>query len=176
MKKATGIGFILIFLFYICGIQLVYTLKITVAKNQSATLIRTHTLSTDSTCNFSFTPVQYKNLDWLERNKEFSYQGKHYDIIGLDFYTDEIKATCFDDSKETSLVDEFAGFMKRMFSQNQKTDDNNDMASKICKEYLPNIQLNPIFFFQVLRTINAPCVLVNQNALIADVWHPPSLG
>jgi hypothetical protein len=176
MKKATGIGFILIFLFYICGIQLVYTLKISVAKNQSATLINTHKVATNNTCDFSFTPEQYKNLDWSERNKEFSYEGKHYDIISLAFYTDEIKATCFDDSKETSLVDEFAGLMKRMFSQNQKTDENNDLASKICKEYLPNITFTPTFFFQVLRTINAPCVLVNQHALVADVWRPPSLS
>ncbi|HTA84497.1 MAG TPA: hypothetical protein VK783_16250 [Bacteroidia bacterium] len=175
MKKTTGIVFIFIFLLYICGIELLYSLKISVAKNQSASLIHNHEISIDSAILFSFTPEQYKSLNWSERNKEFTYNKQHYDIISLQFYTDEINVTCYDDSKETSLVDELTGFMKKMFSQNQKADDNNDIASKICKEYLPNVQLTPTYFFQVLRTINANCVLVNQHALIADVWHPPSL-
>ena len=176
MKRATGISLAFIFILYLGGIELLYSLKIDIVRKQSAALINDHKTSIDNTSSFSFTPSQYSALDWSERNREFTYNGKHFDIIYLDFYSDEIKVTCLDDSRETSLIDDFTGFMKRMFSQSQSSNDNNnDITSKICKEYLPNLSIKPSFFFHVITTIKADCVLVNPCALIADIWHPPSL-
>jgi hypothetical protein len=176
MKRTTGLFLSLLFLFYLGGIEVFYTLKMSVVKRQSAEGISNHKISLNNTCTFSFTPSQYSNLNWSERNKEFTYNGKHLDIISLAFYTDEIKVVCFDDSNETSLVDEFTGFMKKMFSQGSSSDNsNNDMANKICKEYLPNPTVPQSYFFHVITTIKANCVLVNHYAPIAGIWHPPSL-
>lgn len=177
MRKVTGIALIGIFILYICGIQLIYSLKLSVAKNQASYVIGSHKVQLNNTRNFSFTHSQYGKLNWSERNKEFIYNGRHYDIISMEFNSDEIKVICFDDSNETTVMAEFAGFMKKMFSQGQSTNDNNsDIANKICKEYLPNENLTPTYFFHVVTTIRATCVLVNQHALVADVWHPPSIS
>jgi hypothetical protein len=176
MKRATGFFLAFIFILYLGGIEVFYTLKLRIVKKQAETSITNYRIQLDNTVTFSFTPSQYQSLNWSERNKEFTYNGKHYDIISLDFYSDEIKAICYDDSNETSLIDEFSGFMKRMFSQGQSSDNsNNDMAGKICKEYLPNQNISQLFFFHVITTIQADCVLVNRHALIADIWRPPSL-
>jgi hypothetical protein len=176
MRKTTGLVLAFIFILYLGGMELLYSLRINAAKNQSESLIEKHKVPLDNTVDFSFTSEQYNTLNWSERNKEFTYNGQHYDIVSIAFYTDEIKITCYDDSKETSLINEFTGFVKRMFSQSAKTNNTgNDIANKICKEYLPNENLNPRFFFYVITTINANCVLVNQHALIADVWRPPSV-
>ncbi|MGP8214319.1 MAG: hypothetical protein ACLQQ4_02015 [Bacteroidia bacterium] len=177
MKRVTGISLTFIFLLYLGGLQLFYSLKIEAAKQQSSDLIKSHQITLDNTCRFSFTPDQYEALNWSERNKEFTYNGKHFDIIGIEFYSDKIKVTCFDDSNETSMVAEFTGFMRRMFSQNQSSNDNNnDIANKICKEYLPNLSITQDFFFHVITTIKADCVLVSPSALVADIWHPPSVA
>jgi hypothetical protein len=176
MKRATGFFLAFIFILYLGGIEVFYTLKVGVVKKQSAALISNHKIQLDNTVSFSFTPSQYQSLNWSERNKEFTYNEEHYDIVSIDFYSDEIKVVCFDDSNETGVVSEFTGFMKRMFSQSQSSDNsNNDMASKICKEYLPNQNISQLFFFHVITTIQADCVLVNRHALVADIWRPPSL-
>jgi hypothetical protein len=177
MKRATGITLAFIFLIYLGGIQVLYSLKMGTVKKQSADLINMHKVSLNNTCSFSFTPTQYSDLNWSERNKEFTYNGKHFDIISLEFYSDEIKVVCFDDSKETNLVAEFTGFMKKMFAQSQSSSNSNDdLAGKIFKEYLSKENISPSFFFHAITTISANCVLVNHYALIADIWHPPSMA
>jgi hypothetical protein len=174
MKRATGIILLFVFMAYMCGIEVFYSFRINAAKKESLDLIDNQSTPASNITALSFNPEQYNNLNWLERNKEFTYNGNHYDIIGLEFYSDEIKVTCYDDSRETSLVNEFEGFMKKMFSPYQKQgSDNNDMANKLCKEYLPMQSINPLLFFHVVSTIKAECVLVNSHALIADIWHPP---
>jgi hypothetical protein len=176
MKSATGITLIFIFTLYFCGVELLYSVKLNKVKSESAALITSHKVPLDNSSLFSFTAGQYNQLNWSERNKEFTYKGNHYDIINLAFYTDEIVVTCYDDSKETSLADAFANYVKQMFTQQQKGDDRtNDVAGKICKEYFPNKGFAPTYYFHVVQTVNAPCVLVNQHALVCDVWRPPSI-
>ena len=176
MKRATGILLAFIFLIYLGGIQVYYSVKMNAVKKQSSYLTASHKIPLDNTVRLSFSPNQYSQLNWSERNKEFTYNGRHYDIINIDFYSDEVTLTCYDDSKETDLTKMFDGFMNKMFSHSQSSDNStNDLASKLCKEYLPNISTPQLFFFHVTTTIKADCVLVNHHALIADVWRPPSM-
>lgn len=177
MKRVTGLSLALVFIIYLIGMEAYYSFRLGVAKNQSSELINNHEISKENTTMFSFTADQYKHLDWSERNKEFTYNGRHYDIISLQFCTDKITLTCYNDRNETDLVDSFTGFVKHMFSQTQSSNNsNNDIVSKICKEYLPPIQIPKLFFFHVLTTIKADCVLVNHHAPIAAIWHPPTMA
>lgn len=176
MKKITGLLLAFIFIIYLGGIEVYYSVKMSVIKKHSSDMASQCKTPIDNTKRFTFNPNQYSQLDWSERNKEFTFNGRHYDIINIAFYSDEVTLTCFDDSNETDLAQLFDGFMDKMFSHSQSSDTNsNDIAGKICKEYIPNLSVPQLFFFHVITTIHADRVLVNRHALIADVWRPPSL-
>jgi len=146
-----------------------------VCKQETQYLIQNHRLDKSGAIAFSFTPSEYKALSWSEENKEFTFKGQRYDIIAMQFFTDEVIVKCYSDNNETSLVDAFSGFIKKMFTSPQHTDDNNtDIASNISKEYLPAESFSPVIFSSVLVSIKAKCVLVNVSAGIDDIWHPPT--
>lgn len=177
MKKATGLFLILVFVTYLAGVEAYYSLKLKISKETISALITHKNIQVAKTASFSFSPTQYQNINWQERNKEFIYNGRHYDIISLNFYSDEISMVCFDDSNETSIANALTGFMEHMFSQAPASNNsNNDIANKICKEYLPNTSVPQNFFFHVITTIETHRVLVNRYAPIAAIWHPPSLA
>jgi hypothetical protein len=177
MKRLTSILLVLTFILYLGGVQIMYWVKMSVCKQETHFLIQNHEIDKSGTIAFSFTPSEYKSLSWSEENKEFTYKGQRYDIIGMQFFSDEIIIKCFSDNNETNLVDAFSGFIKKMFASPQHTDDNNtDIASNISKEYLPAESLVSSFFSSVLISIAAKCVLVDVSAKIDDIWHPPILA
>ena len=176
MKKATVVALILVFTLYLGGVQVFYRFKMNDAR-RDATISMQSKLSLDKTIELSFTTDEYDALAWSERNKEFTLNGQRYDIASINYTSDLIKLVCYPDGKESDIVAAFSNFMDRMFSAHQGSGtDNNDMASKLCKEYLPNERLVPFFFPRVLTTINTDCVLVSSSDLIGNIWHPPTLS
>ena len=176
MKKATVAALILVFTLYLGGVQVFYWFKLNDAKKDASRSIQGK-LALNETKEFSFTTDEYDALAWSEKNKEFILNGNSYDIVAINYTSDLIKLVCYPDNKESDIVAAFNNFMDRMFSAHQSSGtDNNDMASKLCKEYLPNERLVPCFFPRVLTTINTDCVLVNSSDLIGNIWHPPTLS
>lgn len=176
MRKITSVLLTLTFVLYLGGVQVMYWIKMSVCEQESQELIQKNNLSNTDTKTFSFSPADYKSLAWSEKNKEFTYQGQRYDIIGMQFFSDEIIVKCYSDKDETTLIDAFSGFIKKMFSSPQHNNDNNtDIASNIYKEYLPAELLKPSYFPRVLIFTMAKCVLVNVYAKVDDIWHPPTL-
>jgi hypothetical protein len=176
MRKITCIILTLTFILYLGGVQVMYWIKMSVCKEQVQTLIHGHKLSRKNTVDFSFTSSEYNSLDWSEQNKEFTYKGERYDIVGIQYFSEEIIVKCYSDNEETEVIDAFSGFIKKMFSCPQHTNESNtDIASNIYKEYLPSEFFVPSHFARVLISIKATCVLVNVSAKVDDIWHPPTL-
>jgi len=177
MKKITGILLAFTFVLYLGGIQMAYWLRMSAHKQETQFSIRHNQVSKDNSVKFSFTSEQYNSLAWSEKNKEFSYQGQRYDIIGMQYCSDEIIVTCFSDKEETNLVNAFSGFIKNLFSSPLHTNDKTpDIANTLCKEYLPSEPSSPFLFSHVLISIKAGCVLVNVSGQIDSIWRPPTLA
>lgn len=176
MKKITGILLAFTFVLYLGGIQIAYWLKMSAHKRETQTAIQSHKLPENNTVKFSLTSLEYASLAWSERSKEFSYLGQRYDIIGIQYYSDEIIITCYSDKEETRLVNAFTGFVKKFFSSPQHTNDKTpSMASNLCKEYLPSEPLTSFLYAGVLISIKAKCAFVNMHPKPDDIWHPPTI-
>jgi hypothetical protein len=177
MRKITSILLALTFVLYLGGMQVLYWVKISVHKQETATMIQHNNVAKDKTAKFSFTSTEYNSIAWSERNKEFSFQGQRYDIIGIQYCSDEVIVTCYADKDETSLADAFSGFIKKMFAAPQhNSDSGNGMANSLCKEYMPSDPLLAFFYEQQLTSIKARCMLVNIAPYHANIWHPPTLA
>ncbi|HTA26728.1 MAG TPA: hypothetical protein VK809_02990 [Bacteroidia bacterium] len=175
MRKATSIFLTLTFLLYLGGIQIMFWVKMSECKQEAQALVHGHKLSRRNIIDFSFTPSEYSSLSWSEENKEFTYKGQRYDIIEMKYFSDEIIVNCYPDKDETDLVDAFSGFIKKMFSSPQHgSDNNNEIVSKIVKEYLPSEPLVPCYYSKVLTSVEARFVLVNLSAKTDCVWRPPT--
>lgn len=176
MKNITATLLTLVFILYLSGMQMMYWVKMSVHREETENMIRSHEVTKANTMKFSFSSEEYSSLSWSERNKEFLYQGQHYDIIGIQYCSDEIIVTCYIDKDETSLVDAFSGFVKKMFASPQHNNDNgSSIANSLCKEYMPSDPLMAFFYAQQLTSIEARCMFVNMALYHADIWHPPTL-
>ncbi|MGP8214317.1 MAG: hypothetical protein ACLQQ4_02005 [Bacteroidia bacterium] len=174
MKKLSAIFLTLTFMLYLGGLQLMYWVKIDNAKHEAAMFIGKH-INASNAKDFVFTSSQYSSLEWLEKNKEFIFEGQRYDITTIEYSSSGVKVSCYSDNEETELAKEFQQLANKLFSSHQQSNgSDNDVFSKITKEYLPLslIFLQPRFkkSISVITTENTPAL----TSLVANIWHPPA--
>jgi len=177
MKKVFAILLAGVFTLYLAGVQMVYWAKIDVAKEQSFMHTSNNKLSAGETKVFSFSQEQYRNLNWAEQDKEFTYTSQHYDIVKIEHIQGQIRITCYIDSPETEIANAFASLFQKFFSPAQQSKNTeNNIAGKIYKEYLP------INYLMVSEQQNFSfCFISTQQdyipfSAIADIWHPPAIS
>jgi hypothetical protein len=176
MNRIAAIFLTLTFVLYLGGMQLMYWVKIDNAKRDATATILRHSAKAVDTKDFSFTTSQYNSLSWLDKNKEFIFDGQHYDIAGIEYLSGSIKVSCYNDNEETEIANAFQKFSNKLFSTHQQSNSSdNDVLSKITKEYLP---LNPVLVqpkieksISIITKENTPTL----SLLTADIWHPPSI-
>ena len=174
MKRIAAIFLTLIFLLYLGGIQLMYWVRIDTAKHQASTFIQNNKANTNNTIEFILTPSEYNALNWSDRNKEFTIDGQRYDITGIEYLSNGIKITCYQDNPETEVVSAFQKFAERLFSSHQQSgNSDNDVISKITKEYLPlKLVMAPQIYNRAVSLVISEDI---DSSLLftADIWHPP---
>jgi hypothetical protein len=167
--------FVILFLLYLGGIQVIYWLRIDNAKATSLCNIKNNNISNESVKEFVFSQHDYNSLDWNEKNKEFNLSNCEYDIITVTHLKDGIHVKCCQDDLETELTNAFHGFIEHLFpSHAQPGNSDNDIVSKIIKEYIfkPNVLIpNLSFLGNVLFESE---VIQYFLSLPASIWHPPA--
>jgi hypothetical protein len=176
MKGLAAIFLILTFVLYLGGIQLMYWVKMDSAKYKAAEFVQTHSTKSSQTKDFVFTSSQYDALQWLEKNKEFVSNGQRYDIASIVYSAEGVKISCYNDNEETEIANAFQMFSERLLSTHQQSNSNdNDILSKITKEYLP---LSLVFLQPRFEKQSSFMVVENiplSASPISDIWHPPAV-
>jgi len=161
---------------YLGGIQLVYWVKMNSAKHEAASFIQNRNFAASDTRYFVFTTAQYKALQWLEENKEFNFNGQHYDITDLQYMSDGVKITCYSDNEETEIANAFQKFADKFFpAHQQSSNSDNDLISKLTKDYLPLV-----FEFNFSTFEKSSSCFIKEDihsplSLPASIWHPPTI-
>lgn len=104
---------------------------------------------------------------WIEKNKEFIYNGTMYDVVKTGIVHDTAFYYCYTDKKETRI----AAAMKKLLHENSTHDKSRTLAKKIAIQ----------FFFQEEDASNAPAfpfVLISIpgslfRSVPADIHSPP---
>jgi hypothetical protein len=176
MKSLTSIFLLSVFTLYLGGMQLLYWVKVDNAKQKAISFIQNHSTKESETRDFEFSRQEYNSLTWLEKNKEFTYQGVHYDISSINYTSGNIVVKCYTDNEETEIVNAFNQYTNKLFSNHQQSNStDNDIISKITKEYIP-LSLYCNFSSPVKATTiftNVPQFLISSP--ISDIWHPPAI-
>jgi hypothetical protein len=176
MKGAAVIFLTLTFVLYLGGMQLMYWVKMDSAKHKAAEFVQNHSTKTSETKDFVFTSSEYNALQWLEKNKEFVIAGQRYDIETISYSSEGVKITCYSDNEETEIANEFQAFSERLLSTHpQSNSSDNDILSKITKEYLP---INLVFLQPGVEKRTSLMVVENiplSASPISDIWHPPAV-
>ena len=138
MKRIASIFLALTFILYLGGIQLMYWVKIECAKYKATEFVLNHIDKKSSAKDLIFTSSQYNALQWLDKNKEFVLNGQRYDIAAIVYSSEGVKISCYSDNEETEIANAFQSFSERLLSTHQQSNNSdNDILSKITKEYLP---------------------------------------
>lgn len=158
--------------YYFAGYRLVYFMLMHGAKAKAAFAIKDKSTSLQAV---SFTVAEYNELQWTEKNKEFSFHGQLYDIVQILKTGDKYTLKVYADKNETKWAKALNDFVKQVFPAADKNSKNAEsMMSAFQKEYMPmgklNINVQTETGNVYLSSDNMP-VTANMNA---DIWHPPA--
>ncbi len=176
MKRVAALFLTLTFLLYLGGMQLMYWVKIDNAKRDATATLLRHSAKTADARDFEFSSSQYNSLNWLEKNKEFIFDGQRYDIATIEYSSNGVTISCYADNEETEIANAFHQFANKLYSNNEQSNstNNTDVLNKITKEYLPL----SLIFLQPRYEKSSPVIVTEEiptfSSLIADIWHPPA--
>ena len=176
MNKIASIFLTLTFVLYLGGMQLMYWIKIDAARHEARSFVQKNNIESSDSKEFVFTANQYNSLQWSEKSKEFTFKGVRYDIVTATYTTTGVKLICYSDNEETEIVNAFHHFTERLFNTHQQSNSNdNDIISKITKEYISLKLIAPQTKFEEHLSF----VITEKNPLlqspISDIWHPPAI-
>jgi hypothetical protein len=172
LKRIAAVGLALLFLTYLLGIQLVYWTELSFAKGESAGLISAGKTGKDCKTVFYFSPAQFNSLVWTEGKREFMLDEHRFDVMGIEYLEGGVKITCFNDEKESRLVNAFADFVGK-FIASHASSKNSKNPTGIQKEYLPrgfSFGALPAVFTRICQ---GPEFFFTPLAFISDSWNPP---
>ncbi len=175
MKKIAAIFLSFLFLIYLGGIQVMYWVKIDGAKKDASAFLNNNKFKKNSDTKLLFTTAQYNSLGWSDNNKEFTYNCQLYDVSEIKYVAGGVEVQCYADNAETEVVNAFHNFIDHLLSsQSRSGSSDNDMISKIIKEYV-SIKITPIpdsFCFNIIPF--ASKAKLYTFSLPASIWHPPA--
>lgn len=176
MRRIVSIFLTLTFMLYLGGIQLLYWIRIDTARHNATVFIQEHYGEQGASQQLVFTDSQYNSLQWSEKNKEFVFQGQRYDIANITHNPKGVKIDCYKDNEETDIANDFHYFTERLFNTHQNSGTNeNDVISKITKEYLPFATIVSQHDFPIEKSFiieeNYPIIV----SPVSNIWHPPTI-
>ncbi|HXB13834.1 MAG TPA: hypothetical protein VNZ45_17730 [Bacteroidia bacterium] len=175
MKKGSSIFLSLIFMLYLGGMQVMYWVKIESAKKEASVFLTGNKFQQNTCTKFMFSKAEFNKLDWSDNNKEFKYKGQLYDISQIKYLANGVELTCYSDNTETEVVNAFHSFIEHIYtSHSQSGSNDNDMISKIIKEYV-SVKTAPLP--DSVFTNPSPGAAQANNytfSLPASIWHPPA--
>jgi len=176
MKTLISIFLVSVFTLYLVGMQMLYWVKIDNAKQKATSFIQNHSTKESETRDFEFSRQEYNSLTWLEKNKEFTYQGVHYDISSINYSSGNVIVKCYTDNEETEIVNAFNQYTSKLLSNHQQSNStDNDIISKITKDYLPLSNYCNFASPVKYTTIFTNTVPILISSPISDIWHPPAI-
>jgi len=176
MKKTAAILLALVFILYIGGVKILYGLKLDTVKETSFNYIKKGNLNKEETRDFTFTKLQYAELNWADFNKEFTYNNQDYDILSVHTIGNQVKMLCYKDDLETEISTAFNTVLDKLFTPHQQSKNaDENMSGKIFKEYLPQEYIPA----STLQTSFLTYIFQEHKFIsfspVDSIWHPPSL-
>jgi len=102
MKKAASILLLFVFLFNSVGYLIVFKTMQYHAKKEIKSIIKNN-LKSAELVEFSFSEKDLKKIVWLEKGKEFIFNGTLYDIVKTEKIDEKTLFFCINDKQEEKL-------------------------------------------------------------------------
>jgi antitoxin component HigA of HigAB toxin-antitoxin module len=129
----------------------------------------------DKLIHFTFSPLEYQQLEWEKADKEFLLKGKLYDIVSIDEQRGKKIVDCLSDEKEDEIK---AAILTLTKAQEQENPLKNNFVS--CLNILLLKYLNPsefsyyIFSQKIPKPIKEFYYLLNfYSTTLTSLHHPP---
>src|SRR5581483_5130746 len=133
--RAIAVTLLVAMVYYFAGYRIVYSIVMHSAKEDAAFAIHHHGVLAD----LSLSAAEYANLSWIEKNKEFTYNGQLYDLVASEKSGDSIVLKVYDDKNEARWAKAMNDFVKVLFpsGKTQNTDPAEGFMTAFQKEYTP---------------------------------------
>ena len=162
---------IMLLLYNSAGCFLVFKLAQTsIQRNmdeQAAALLSNERLKT-----FSFKMGEEKKINWLRKGKEFSFNGKHYDVVRSEKTEEQITYFCLADDEEDHLFSDF----EQHFGLRDTPMAKNKPAEKVATPFYPSYFIHkkmPVFYVHIISILSIPPIFHHYPLVYLEVKHPP---
>lgn len=164
MKKVLSYCLLFLFLCGFCGLY--YSYRLAVYLNYRHNQLMLSSPSQDDKLVLLSIPLQKASLiHWLNKNKEFEYNSRFYDVKSITTASGMMKISCYHDKNEKRLKEEFARHRSRPENSNRfllKIFTENFLGSAI--PFSLHVQYKPVVYVTYSHR------LVSN---VSDIHSPP---
>lgn len=173
MKKLAILTLLSIFIFNTVGYYIVFKISQSEAKSEIKSKI-TQNLSTQELTAITLTKTEIATVVWLEKNKEFYFKNKLYDVVKTtENNPNSTTFYCLSDEKEEAL---FANLDEHILRQLNKNDNNKNSTSKKLSNHVVKIyflQSQDIHFHKMDIQNNFSFLKLNYCSEFPETSSPP---
>lgn len=156
MKKATSIILLFVFLFNSMGYLIVFKAMQYQAKKEIKSIIKSN-LKPNELTEFCFEEKDLGKLVWLEKDKEFIYNGTLYDIVKIEEIAGKTRLFCLNDEQEEQLFADLDKQVNLHIASDKpvKNDSTKQLVKSILEDYFfSDCQFSFINDYSVLNYIH----------------------
>ncbi len=160
MKKVSAILLLLLILYQLVGYYSIHHFQVYRIKKDVKKQIK-NSIPQDQLTSISYTLSEIDKINWVEKDKEFIFEGVMYDVVKVKMTDSIITFFCIADFKETELFAKLDSYVNKYIASNPKQQKKSSLVfSKFQLIFLlqkqiiskPDIakdnKLNPLFKIQ----------------------------
>ncbi len=175
MKKLAIFSLLAIFVFNSIGYYIVFKVSQSEAKEEIRTSIKLG-LPTKELTAIAFDKSSIGKIHWVEKNKEFLYNDKLYDIVKTTDSKNSMIFYCISDEKEEAL---FANLDEHIKVQLASNDNKNNSTSKKLSNHVVKIYFNHssdiCFYSNDINYLFSIPKINYLSAILETISPPPEL-
>lgn len=172
MKKLGAFALLLIFLFNTIGYYIAFKVNQSEAKSEIKSRIKLD-LPIQELTSITFDNSKIDSIQWVEKNEEFYYNNKLYDVVKTEGTNQTTTFYCLSDEKEEAL---FANLDEHVKTHIASNDNKNNSTSKKLIDHVVKIYFTQSFDFHFNTSTlqnNFSILELNYRSEYSETNSPP---
>lgn len=156
-QKIISLFFISLFLFSLVGVSFHFIILQSIIKTEIYKAIKQKSFASNDIKVFRYNEIK-NNIYWHEKNKEFSYNHKMYDILNVSKINNSLYIYALEDTKEEAIIFDF---LKKSNNKNHQ-----NLLHNFLQNFIFEVMENTIAYF----TFSEQCYFKSINLHYKNIY------
>ncbi|MBL0310744.1 MAG: hypothetical protein IPP77_14040 [Bacteroidetes bacterium] len=171
MRRVLSLAFVAVLMLNLFGFYAAFILNLSEARKEMEESLA-H-LEKEDLSFMSMSHVEFENITWVKRNKEFRLNNRLFDVEEIKIYKDQVLLYVEEDTKEADLIERFAS----LFFQQQEGDNSQSptrtMLYDVIKEFIAHPDSFKYFASAFLYSFYSAETFLYSSFIVNPLSPPP---